>query len=132
MALLHAYFDASQTQPTGVATIAGYLGSETAWVSVEKQWSENLRTWGLEEFRLSQIMAGRTKVGRENAAACVKSFGRIIGPSDLVSISAGLRSDDWTDAEKTADYSARFPTSYHYCLHMLFGILNEHMELYRF
>jgi hypothetical protein len=48
MVLLRAYFDASFTQPSGITSIGGFVGTEGAWLSVEKLWIENLQMWGMQ------------------------------------------------------------------------------------
>lgn len=129
MALLRAYFDMSQTQPVGIMAIGGYVGSEAAWIEVERQWRANLDLWGLDEFHLSVIQAGKSVVGYSDADACVRSFSRIMGKSELESIGAAFREDDWNQVIKSPEDLARFPKPYYFCLDLLFHILSQHMTL---
>lgn len=128
MALLRAYCDASFTdakRSPGWTAIGGYVGTDDAWATVERQWHENKQLWNLSEFSIAQILAGRTSVGLTNAELCVRSFGKIIGGSSLEGISSAINDDDWERTHK----SDRFPTKYHACLSLLFHVLDEHVRL---
>lgn len=136
MALLTAYFDASSTEansrsPGRVTSLGGYIGADGTWSKVEKEWAANLTLWGLERFHLTRILAGRTESGAANANPdlCALSFAKIIKRSDLHSIHAGLRADEWDAAPKTQEQLARHPRHYHCCLDMLLEILAEHCQL---
>lgn len=129
MALLRAYFDASHIEDGKgyVTTIAGYLGSEETWKTVETAWNDNLKMWSLDRFHLTEILAGRC--GVSDADLCVLTFARIIYKSNLCAIHSSVREDDWYAAEESPEYAERFPTHYHYCASGLFHILLEHMKL---
>lgn len=128
MALLRAYCDASFTDANrlpGWTAIAGYVGTEKTWTEVEARWAAKKKAWGLEEFSVARILAGRTAVGFEDAERCVRDFGRIIRESDLEGVSAAINDQHWASSPR----SGRFPNKYHTCLSMLFHILDEHMRL---
>ena len=128
MALLRAYCDASFTDANrspGWTAVAGYVGTDAAWAGVEKQWAEYKDLWKLSEFSVSNILAGKTSVGRENAELCVRSFGKIIGNSSLEGVSAAINDADWECTYK----SDRFPTKYHSCLSLLFHVIDEFVRL---
>lgn len=132
MALLSGVFDASFTdngRPIRVSAIGGFIGLDNDWRKVEEAWAPNRERWGLEEFRLAQILAGRTVVPQSQAEKCIGSFRTIIARSGLVEISASMRVDDWEVAFKDPEYLAKYPRSYHACLHMLFNLLDQHMKL---
>jgi hypothetical protein len=129
MALRKGYFDASFTEPTGVASIGGYVGTEDQWAKVEKAWNENLDLWGLEEFNLAPLLAGQTSIGRTNAEICALSFARIISGSELHSIASAVRESDWQLKATRARYFIQFPRSYYHCFDMLLDVLDEHMRL---
>lgn len=129
MALLRAYCDASFSDPrigAGWTAVAGYIGSDDEWSSVQKQWIENKRDWGIREFSIANILAGEVAgVGRTKADLCVGSFGKIINGSSLQGVSAAIKDADFEQAYK----SDRFPTPYHMCVSMLFHIIDQHMDL---
>src|ERR1700686_2511966 len=86
MALLKAYFDASFTdvdKPTRITAIGGYIGPESASEYVEQPWLANREMWGLSEFSLAKILAGRTAVKQTDARLCVESFSKIIFEANL-------------------------------------------------
>jgi hypothetical protein len=128
MTLLRAYCDASFTDANrlpGWTAIAGYVGTEETWTEVEGHWAEKKKFWGLDEFSVAKILAGRTAVGFADAERCVRSFGSIIRESDLEGVSAAINDQHWASQPR----SERFPNKYHTCLSMLFHILDEHMRL---
>ena len=95
--MLRAYFDASFSEPPGVTSIAGYIGSEQQWANVEDVWAENLDLWGLENFHLAELPRW---IGHENADLCALSFLRAIEPLNLRSIDAALVDVDWDQMDK--------------------------------
>lgn len=125
MVLRHIYIDASFTQPAGVTSIGGYLGTEDEWASVKKQWLEYLDLWKLQDFHLTELLAGKTHLGFQDGRLCVLSFARIIEKSSLHSITAGFRDEDWSEQRRTAD-AATYPSAYHVCLNMFMEILSSH------
>lgn len=133
MALLRAYFDASRTTKAGLAErvtcVGGYVGPEDDWLKVEREWSATCAMWGIEEFHLSSILAGKVhRVGRELSEQCVLSFVNVMRRADLTGIVAGIREDDWLSIEKSKSDAMRFPTSYHVALHMALGTLEDHVR----
>jgi hypothetical protein len=130
MALLRAYCDASFTDPTKVAAprwtaIAGYVGTDDVWQVIEKQWAEKKDLWGIDEFSVAKILAGRSAVGLSDAETCVRSFGKIISDSTLEGVSAAVHDADWEATYK----GERFPHKYHGCVSMLFHIIDQHVGL---
>jgi hypothetical protein len=103
MALLKAYFDASFTdvdKPTRITAIGGYIGPESAWEYVEQPWLANREMWGLSEFSLAKISAGRTAVKQTDARLCVESLSKIIFEANLDGLSAAISDQDWEAAIK--------------------------------
>lgn len=133
MALLSGYFDASHTDhaPEKVSTVGGYVGTVDAWREVEGRWIENLGKWGLNDFHMSKIQAGRTSVRKDMSTACVDSFARILKEARLDGVCAGIRADQWKALDKSPEYAAQFPTPYHVCIDMLLKVINQSMMLER-
>jgi len=103
------------------------VGTDEMWAAVEKQWAENKKLWGLAEFSVAEIIAGKVAgIGNTNAELCVGSFGKIIMESKLEGVSAAIKDADFDQAYK----SDRFPTKYHMCMSMLFHIIDEHVRLH--
>lgn len=127
MALLRAHFDASFTEPEGVTSIGGYVGTEAQWVAVEVAWAAALDMWGLDEFHLAPLLHGETVLGRAKGEMAALWFARILGESGLHSVGASFRDIDWSPERRTAD-AAWYPEPYHACLDMVLGSLAEHMR----
>jgi hypothetical protein len=130
MALLKAFFDASKTEPEGVTSIGGYVGTEQQWTNTEATWLEYLHLWGLDEFHMAPLLSGNTHLGRENGELCALSFARIIQKSRLHGIGAALNDIDWSRyASRDAVYARRYPQAYHACFDNLLSVLADHMRL---
>ena len=127
MALLRAHFDASFTEPNGVAAIGGYLGSEEQWKAVEEKWIDNLRIWGLDHFHLTELLSGRTHLGFGKGELCALSFARILERSGLHSLYASFQERDWP-AEERKVMARMYPEPYHVCLGLLLTDLTKHMR----
>jgi hypothetical protein len=128
MALLRAYLDASFTQPKGVTSIGGFIGSEPTWSQIDRDWSEALSLWSLDDFHLTDLLAGNTHLGRKRGELCALYFANIVGNSGLHNISSSFRDEDWTSPRRELD-AARYPEPYHLCLSLLLDILSTHMKL---
>lgn len=116
--MLYAYFDASRTQPSGVTSIGGYIGSKEAWEEVDRDWKDMLHLFDLTRFHLTKLLAGETHLGREKGELAVMAFANVIAASQLSTIAATIR-----DADLRPNWNAGFetvlPEPYHLCFRNL-------------
>jgi hypothetical protein len=126
--MLYAYFDASRTQPSGVTSIGGYIGSKKAWEEVDLDWRDTLKMFGLTRFHLTDLLAGRTHLGREKGELAVVTFATIIAASQLSTFAATVRDAD-LPSNWNAGFESTFPEPYHLCFRNLMNEMAIHIPL---
>lgn len=92
IAVLRASLDKSGTEPKGITSVAGYIGTVEEWTRVEAEWFKALDGWKIETFHLSKLPY---LIGQENTKACTNYFCDILTRSDLVGVGAALIDEDW-------------------------------------
>lgn len=92
--------------------MAGYIGDRAAWAGLEAQWSRELMAWRIERFHRAEM---KHLLGRERGELCIRAFAQLIRASSLVSVWAAVVDNDWDKLEKPEAFSARFPTTRHFC-----------------
>ena len=118
--LTKGFFDASRTQvQAGAYVIGGYVARESFWTDFETEWSANLDYWQIDNFHLTDCLAGgpgysRPGFDRHKRQLCALSFGQIINRRKPVAIWAGVLDEEWQEFEASDAFRRRYPTPYQF------------------
>jgi hypothetical protein len=116
MAMLKAFFDLSRTEvQSGVFVIGGYVEREAFWTDFEGRWLANLVDWKIEDFHLTEILAGRSKHGQFLGEHCAISFGKLIEATKPFGIWSGLIENEWRAMKAGNAFRNRYPSPYQFC-----------------
>lgn len=130
IAMLYAYFDASNTKQAGslrIGSIAGYVAPLEEWARVEQEWVEALDLWGLETFHYAELPS-TIGIGHGKAENCAGYFANIIKRSSVHAIGAALDEDDWHEPAWGSIKTKRYKTPYEQMLSMALQVLAKHVR----
>lgn len=127
--MIRAAFDLSKDEnpPTGVTSVAGYIGPAEEWQLVEEKWLAQVALEKIPKFRLTTIFH---EFKRDRAIEITQRFAKIISESKLRCVGAYMLDTDWSNLDKDSDYLSVCPHRQHACLDMLLGALGEEANLY--
>ena len=113
--MLRAYFDKSQTEiQSGVCVVGGYVETEAFWTTFEDAWRDRLDYWEIDDFHLTDLLAGQTVHGRTKGAECALSFANVIREHSPYPIWAGVVNAEWDLLDASAAFRERYPSPYQF------------------
>ncbi|MEJ0058171.1 MAG: hypothetical protein WDM79_00570 [Terricaulis sp.] len=92
--------------------MAGYVGVRAAWSELEEQWSREVLAWRIDRFHRAEM---KHLLGRERGELCIRAFAQLIRASSLINVWSAVVDHDWEKLAKPRAFSARFPTTRHFC-----------------
>ncbi len=116
--MLNGYFDESGTHGHAKSTvIAGYVGDDKAWASVDAQWRGILHTYRLKSFHMADAIAQRGEF-HQIQSYIVKdicnALANILNTSELHVVWSGVDASVWY-AATNEEFRVAFPKPYDLC-----------------
>jgi len=125
MAMLKAYFDASQNNQAEMFAIGGYAAGLAEWNAVECAWDSEKKSggWNLRKGRFHAADIFRD-IGVERGALCVRAFAQLL--RSCQGIYSAVVIDDWRTLAKPSAFTTRYPKPYHFCFDHVLWLLGAH------
>ncbi len=120
--MLRGYFDDSGTHSESpVMCLAGYVGAEADWSSIEPQWIDILRVVDSDNpppFHMSDLLSQSgdfALTDKPRVNYIITQCSQIIGRHSVVPFYSAVVQDDWDDAVTDAEFLQRFPDPLYLC-----------------
>lgn len=136
-AVLLGYFDDSGTHATSeLVAVAGLVGPEEEWATVEREWAAILQEANLDDFHAADFFAGHwgylTGYQPEAVAGLLAS---IVAKSTLTIISASVRTQDWkqcvAEPSALADFRSRYRNPFTFCFEHCLQLISSWVSDYQ-
>lgn len=123
MAPLKAYFDESITHELqGVTAIAGYVGADSVWSSIEGPWTQQLALYadkGVKTFHMTECCGADgygqfALVDTFHRMSIIKNLSELLGRSDIQPIWSAVLTEDWQTIDD-AEFLKKYPKPFYLC-----------------
>lgn len=118
MGLISAYFDESGTDgQLGVTVLAGFVGTEAQWTTLEKAWNAARDTFGFKTFHMFECFQGIGEFAHLGSLRHDLLFkvARIIGDSGVRAVFCGVVDEDWRKVVTDAGFLRKYPKPLDLC-----------------